>query len=179
MHRKPMLDNRRSRTVDADYRATTSSVRRSPPRNNEGHHELSSFYPCRRHRSRLDLGRRIGPLMGSCRAELVGSDTATALGISVMAHTPVLQLCRVLVANGHDPTTSLEAYREATLCLIIRSIGEGAELEPNARGTGFRRRRAEDAGPAMRQTDRALVEDRPIVEGVLDGERPPDSEAAR
>jgi hypothetical protein len=29
---------------------------------------------------------------------------------------------------GHDPATPLEAYRGSTLCLRVRSIGEGAAL---------------------------------------------------
>jgi hypothetical protein len=45
------------------------------------------------------------------RAELIGSDTAIALGHAVKAYAPVLELCRELVAAGQDPTTRLEAYR--------------------------------------------------------------------
>jgi hypothetical protein len=43
-------------------------------------------------------------------------------------NAPVLALCRALIEAGHDPNTPLEAYRGATLCLRVRSIGEGAKL---------------------------------------------------
>jgi hypothetical protein len=62
------------------------------------------------------------------RAELEGSNRATALGISARGHTPVLDLCRKLVANGHDPASPLEAWRGDTLALRIRSIGKAAGL---------------------------------------------------
>jgi hypothetical protein len=70
------------------------------------------------------------------RAEIFGSDTATAEGLSVTSGAPVLKLCRALLEAGHDPATPLEAYRGETLCLRVRSIGEGARLtvKPNATG---------------------------------------------
>lgn len=79
---------------------------------------------------------------GGIRAELIGSDTATALGHSVTAYAPVLELCRALVAAGHDPVAPMQAYRGPTLCLIVRAIGEAAGLEINSKGTGLIRRRA-------------------------------------
>jgi hypothetical protein len=86
-----------------------------------------------------------GPANGVIRCELIGSDTAIGLGRAVKAYTPVLDLCRELVAAGENPTRPLHAYRGQVLCLQIRSIGEGANLEINAGGTGFRRRRQPDA----------------------------------
>jgi hypothetical protein len=115
---------------------------------------------------------------GIIRAELIGCDTAVALGHTVATHTPVLLLCRELVAAGYDPTVGLEAYRGSTLCLVVRSIGEGAELEPNGRGSGFRQRAAADAGPPMRRTDRGLAETHPSVERVPGAESAPGPEAA-
>ena len=50
--------------------------------------------------------------------------------------SPVLAMCRALVAAGYDPTTPLHAYRGATLCLAVRSIGEGARLAVKAAGHG-------------------------------------------
>jgi hypothetical protein len=41
---------------------------------------------------------------------------------------------------GHDPDTPLEAYRGTTMCLKVRSIGEGAKLtveENDRRGPRF------------------------------------------
>ena len=61
-------------------------------------------------------------------AELSGSDTCTAEGYTIRANAPVLALCRKLVDVGYDPTRPLHAYRGNTLCLKIRSIGEGAKL---------------------------------------------------
>jgi len=44
----------------------------------------------------------------SNRAELVGDDSCSALGITVRSSSPVLALCRKLVDAGHDPATPLE-----------------------------------------------------------------------
>jgi hypothetical protein len=71
------------------------------------------------------------------RAELSKSDTCTAEGFTVRANAPVLGLCRKLVDAGYDPDRPLHCYRGDTLCLKIRSIGEGAKLtvrEDNRRG---------------------------------------------
>jgi hypothetical protein len=68
-------------------------------------------------------------MMTAIRADLIGSSQAIAGGITVSGrHAPVLALCRALIEAGHDPAMPLEAYRDATLCLRIRSIGEGAKL---------------------------------------------------
>ena len=73
------------------------------------------------------------------RAELIGSDTCTAMGIIARAHSPVLMLCRLLIEAGHNPTACLEAYRGSTSCLTVRSIGEGAMLRTASHGVGFER----------------------------------------
>ena len=91
------------------------------------------------------------------RAELSGSARCSALGISIRAYAPVLELCRRLVAAGRHPDTPLHAYRLDVLCLMIRSIGEAAGLEINGDGTGFRRRRAPDAAPPIAQIRRAAL----------------------
>jgi len=57
----------------------------------------------------------------------------------VTTSAPVLELCRALVAAGHDPASRLDAYRGDVLCLQVRSIGEAARLEINGHGTGFKR----------------------------------------
>ena len=61
-------------------------------------------------------------------AELIGSNTCTAAGVTVVDHAPVLASCRVLVTAGQDPNRPLHAYRGGVLCLCVRSIGEGARL---------------------------------------------------
>jgi hypothetical protein len=71
------------------------------------------------------------------RAELTGSDVCTAEGFSAVGAAPVLMLCRKLVKAGFDPRTPLEAWRNRTLALRVRSIGEAALLEINSKGTGF------------------------------------------
>jgi hypothetical protein len=76
------------------------------------------------------------------RADLIGSDTCTALGITVEVNSPVLATCRALITAGHDPASRLHAFRGDVLCLRVRSIGEGAELEINGKGSGFKRRAA-------------------------------------
>jgi hypothetical protein len=92
------------------------------------------------------------------RAELIGSDRCSALGIVARSTTPVLALCRRLVEAGHDSATPLEVWRGTTLCLRVRSIGEGAQLtvEDDRRGRPRLRRwrnRARGCGraPLVRQ----------------------------
>src|SRR5262249_55887794 len=63
------------------------------------------------------------------RAEIIGQTQATACGVTVSGrNAPALALCRALIEAGHDPDSPLEAYRGDTLCLRVRSIGEGAKL---------------------------------------------------
>jgi hypothetical protein len=62
------------------------------------------------------------------RAVIIGSHQATANGTTVRGRAPVPALCRALIEAGHDPATPLEAYRGSTLCLRVRSLGEGAKL---------------------------------------------------
>ena len=57
-------------------------------------------------------------------AALVGNNTCSALGLSIYSHTPVLALCRKLVAAGINPARPLHVFRNGTLALIVRSIGE-------------------------------------------------------
>jgi hypothetical protein len=71
------------------------------------------------------------------RAELTGSDICTAAGIKVRGSTPVLALCSELLAAGVNPDAAIQVFRNATLALHIRRIGEAARLEINGRGTGF------------------------------------------
>ena len=61
-------------------------------------------------------------------AELIGSNTCTAAGVTVVDHAPVFALCRALVTAGQDPNRPLHAYRGDVLWLCVRSIGEGARL---------------------------------------------------
>jgi hypothetical protein len=86
----------------------------------------------------------------SIRAELVGSDQRSALGIIIKSSAPALELCRRLVAAGHDPDQRLDVYRGNVLALRIRSIGEAAGLETNTKGTGFVGHRAVRTAPPMR-----------------------------
>ena len=62
------------------------------------------------------------------RAELIGSDKCTAVGLTAHGSAPVLGLCRELVSAGHDPAMLLEAWRGDILCLRVHSIGEAARL---------------------------------------------------
>jgi hypothetical protein len=66
----------------------------------------------------------------SIRADLVGINQATCQDVTVTGrNAPVLALCRALIEAGHDPETSLEAYRG------------GSPLPPGALA---RRRRSRD-----------------------------------
>jgi hypothetical protein len=83
-------------------------------------------------------------------AELTGSDTCAAGGITVTAYAPVLALCRSLRAAGIDPDTALDVHRGATLALRIRSIGEAAGLTVRDDNRGTPRFVAYRPGPAER-----------------------------
>jgi len=72
-------------------------------------------------------------------AELIGDETCSALGLTACGASPVLELCRLLLAAGYDPDAELETYRGNVLCLRVRSIGEAAALEVAPRLLGFRR----------------------------------------
>ena len=69
--------------------------------------------------------------------ELIGCDTARAVGIVAEGGSPVLKLCRKLIAAGFDPDHPLEAWRGSTLALTVHCIGEAAELKVNPKGTSF------------------------------------------
>jgi hypothetical protein len=106
--------------------------------------------------ARISKATNLKP-QASCaiRAELIGSSTCTAAGIT--ARGSVLALCQLLVQAGFNPDRPLHAYRGAMLCLIVRSIGDAAGLEINTKGTGFVRHRAVRAGPPMRQKRRGAA----------------------
>jgi hypothetical protein len=75
--------------------------------------------------------------MSVIRAEIKDENTCTALGITARAEAPVLKVCRLLVAAGHDPSLALHAYRGDVLCLKVLNIGEGARLQCGAAGFHF------------------------------------------
>jgi hypothetical protein len=91
--------------------------------------------------------------IAAIRAELIGSDRCSAIGIVARSTAPVLALCRLLVEAGHDPATPLEAWRGTTLCLRVRSLGEGAALRIGTHGVGFERLPECTAASPMRQNE--------------------------
>jgi hypothetical protein len=88
-------------------------------------------------------------------AHLSGSSSCTGAGITANGPTPVLALCRQLLAAGVDPDTALEVYRAGTLALRVRSLREAAMLEINGHGTGFVVRAIGGPAPPMLQTEPA------------------------
>ena len=89
------------------------------------------------------------------QAEVNGSTICIAIGLKVDSPSPVLAMCRRLVAVGYDPATPLHCYRGDTLCLTARSIGEGADLQVNSDGTGFIARPEARSGPPVSLNERA------------------------
>ena len=75
--------------------------------------------------------------MNVIRVELTssGADTCAAANITARSHTPVLSLCRKMIAAGIDPATELEVVRGDTLALTIRNIGEAAKLAVRESGS--------------------------------------------
>jgi len=94
-------------------------------------------------------------------AQLVGSDQCSAEGITACSHTPVLDLCRRLIAAGVDADRPLIAYRNTTACIIVRSIRAGAKLTVDEHnGTVFAKWKAfvsSAVSPGMRQKRRAVT----------------------
>jgi hypothetical protein len=90
-------------------------------------------------------------------AELTGANTCTAGGITARGTAPALILCQQLLAQGLDPDTALAVFRNGTLALRIRSIGEAAELEINSKGTGFLPTRAVRTAPPVRQKGQGVI----------------------
>ena len=80
--------------------------------------------------------------MNVIRVELpsTGVDTCTAASITARSHTPVLTLCRKMIAAGIDPATELQVFRGDTLALTIRNIGEAAKLAVRESGSDGRPR---------------------------------------
>ena len=91
------------------------------------------------------------------RAELIGSNKAITADTTAVGTTPVLILCRQLLAQGVDPDRAMEVYRGATLALRIKSIGKAAGLEIASDGVGFRPARQPDAVPLGRYSERGAA----------------------
>lgn len=87
-------------------------------------------------------------------AELIGSDSCAAVGLTATSNAPILALCRLLIRVGYDPAFPLECYRGDVLAVVVASIAEGAALEINGAGTGFRPVRETDAGSLAGQNGR-------------------------
>ena len=97
------------------------------------------------------------------RAELIGSHTCTAAGLTVAGNAPALVLCRELLSAGIDPDTALVVYRAGTLALLIRSIAAGAALDVRDDNRGAPRFVRYRPGPAERARI-ACGEARPCAE---------------
>jgi hypothetical protein len=96
-------------------------------------------------------------------AELTGDNFASLGEIVVRGRTPVLSLCRELLAQGVDPDQALEVYRRGVLALKVRSIGEGAKLTVEESSDGrprFRKFRpwGSEGSPPSAKNDPALSE---------------------
>ena len=69
-------------------------------------------------------------------AELFGSNECRYRGITTRGSAPVLALCRALNDAAYDPSRPLHVYRDKTLVLMARSIGDGAKLTVRDSSTG-------------------------------------------
>jgi hypothetical protein len=96
-------------------------------------------------------------------AELIGSDRCLAVGYVTRGTTPILAMCRRLIEADYDPMTPLHCYRGATLAITVASIGQGAGLEINGHGTGFRPLREGGAASLVRKSDEVEGSDPPSI----------------
>jgi hypothetical protein len=90
------------------------------------------------------------------RADLAG-DTCAAAGITAQCSAPILTLCRELLAAGLDPDQSVEVFRNGTLALTVRSIGEAARLRIAPHGVGFQRLAECTGAPPVRLPEAAAT----------------------
>ena len=81
---------------------------------------------------------KVRPDQDCIPAELIGDNECRAVGLVVRSTTPVLAMCRQLIAAGVNPALPLECYRGTTLAITVASIGQGAGLKLNGHGSGFR-----------------------------------------
>jgi hypothetical protein len=128
-------------------------------------------------------------LQTTIRAELAGANISVALGITVEANAPVLELCRKLVSAGHDPGSRLEAFRDNVLCLIVarsvkvrvskstdtgpasgRSVA-GAQPRPCVKSSGVAYDRPPRSGACLRSSTPSGVSSRPGRQGAGGQER--------
>jgi hypothetical protein len=86
-------------------------------------------YACENNRQRV-------PKQDALSAELSGDSFCRLGEVVTTGRTPVLALCRQLLAQGVSPDQALEVYRNGTLALRVRSIGEGARLTVKSAGNG-------------------------------------------
>jgi hypothetical protein len=84
------------------------------------------FYPTLPHQSNSTIP-----------ATLHGCDTCRAAGIETRSTSPVIAMCRELLARGYDPVLALHCYRGETLAIAVRAIGEASRLEVSPTGHGF------------------------------------------
>ena len=69
-------------------------------------------------------------------AQLRGSRTASAEGITVESYTPAFELCRKLIEAGMDPKKPIVFFRNGEIALKVKSLEWGAEhtVEDDRRG---------------------------------------------
>ena len=85
-------------------------------------------------------------------AELVGSDIATAAGLTGKGLSCEFDLCRKLVAAGHSPSAQIRFYRGDMLCMTYPSLAWGAGQTVEETDSGI--------GPPRRRKFRLFVHDR-------------------
>jgi hypothetical protein len=77
------------------------------------------------------------PAPAAIVAELVGADTVICTGKTTVSPTPILDLCRELIAEGFDAKASLMAYRNGVPAVTVTAIGKAAMLRIRGNGIGF------------------------------------------
>jgi hypothetical protein len=141
-------------------RATTASDGDGPRRTEQLGRRLNSL--ANKKPSDPQTDNRSQPI----RAMLNGSDKCSAAGLTGRSTTPVLALCRELLAAGVDPDRAMDVYRGATLALRVRSICEAARLTVRSAGNGapiFALDRAHGGAvaPPVRKSCHLLPQQRP------------------
>jgi len=71
---------------------------------------------------------RIEQRLTPIAAELIGSHCCEPLGFVGKDNSPVLSLCRSLLAAGLNPDQALDVYRAGTLALRVKSLRAATSL---------------------------------------------------
>lgn len=102
----------------------------------------------------MDVVENSGPVqqVRTIIGTLINCNTCNVGLLTTNAEQPIFEMCKQLLAYGHDRTATLLLYRDQALAVSVREIGIGADLIINSKGTGFNRRRSVRTASPVRKS---------------------------